>query len=259
MSAAKAVGGEKILAEGILAEVVRNALLVVPLVSPRGDVPRRSGLYLIYCEMDGLAYTGSAVNLAGRRQEHLRDLRQERIHHSPLFQEAWDSFSEEDFQFAVLEYVKNKKLLTQREQPNLDRWWPLLYNACPTANSTLGYHFTPEQCQEQSERNKELWCDPEYRERVGKAMKELCCDPEYREKMSQAMMGNQNRVGWWARISKEQKAEHGRRMSESSRKWWAQASQEQKEERGRRLSEGQARARAARAEAAAQEEMEEQK
>jgi group I intron endonuclease len=63
-------------------------------------------------------------------------------HHSNILQNAWNKYSEQQFEFVILEVVHNKATLVAREQ----HWIEALrasnrkfgYNVCPVAYSKLG-------------------------------------------------------------------------------------------------------------------------
>ena len=85
-------------------------------VSPRKsrDAPTSSGVYQIRCQRNGKIYVGSAVNLEGRWYSHRRDLRNG-VHVNPHLQFAWKLYGETNFEFSVLEYVDEQRLLTTEQ------------------------------------------------------------------------------------------------------------------------------------------------
>ncbi|HZC85569.1 MAG TPA: GIY-YIG nuclease family protein, partial [Steroidobacteraceae bacterium] len=81
-------------------------------VSPREsrDIPTLSGVYQIRCKQNGKIYVGSAVNLEWRWRSHRRDLGNG-VHVNPHLQFAWNLYGEASFEFLVLEYVDEHRLL----------------------------------------------------------------------------------------------------------------------------------------------------
>jgi group I intron endonuclease len=85
-------------------------------VSPRKsrDTPTLSGVYQIRCKQNGKIYVGSAVNLQWRWHSHRRDLGNG-VHVNPHLQSAWNLYGETNFEFSVLEYVDEQRLLTTEQ------------------------------------------------------------------------------------------------------------------------------------------------
>lgn len=96
-------------------------------------------IYGILNKLSGKYYIGSAINFSRRKRQHLKMLK-EKNHHSYLLQKDW---KENLFEFIILENVKEKENLIQREQ-----WWidntQSFYNICKIANSSLGIKRTKE-------------------------------------------------------------------------------------------------------------------
>jgi hypothetical protein len=85
-------------------------------MSPRKspDIPTLSGVYQIVCKPNGKIYVGSAINLRWRWHSHRRDLRNG-VHVNPHLQFAWNLYGETNFEFSVLEYVDEQRLLTTEQ------------------------------------------------------------------------------------------------------------------------------------------------
>jgi group I intron endonuclease len=85
-------------------------------VSPRKsrDIPTSAGVYQIRCKQNGKIYVGSAVNPEGRWHSHRRDLRNG-VHVNPHLQSAWNLYGETSFEFSVLEYVDETRLLATEQ------------------------------------------------------------------------------------------------------------------------------------------------
>jgi group I intron endonuclease len=78
-------------------------------------LPCASGVYQIRCISTGKIYIGSAVNLPARWGQHQSSLRQGK-HKNIYLQNAWDRYSEADFEFSVLEYVDRASLLIAEQR-----------------------------------------------------------------------------------------------------------------------------------------------
>lgn len=100
------------------------------------NITKQSGIYKILNIKTGVFYIGSAVNLNRRGISHFRQLNQKK-HHSQKLQNAFDKYGIENFKFKILELVKDKSQLIEREQSYLDLLKPS-YNICKIAGSTLG-------------------------------------------------------------------------------------------------------------------------
>lgn len=105
---------------------------------------KQSGIYRIVNKINGKGYVGSAINFIKRWWKHKFDLRKNR-HHSIKLQNAWNKYGEENFDFIVIELVKDKNKLIEREQYWInfyDASHPKKgYNVSPTAGSPLGVEF----------------------------------------------------------------------------------------------------------------------
>jgi len=94
-----------------------------------------SGIYAILNKDTGKRYIGSAVNIDKRWSDHKDDLRKNQ-HHSILLQRAWNKYSEDSFDFIVIETVIKENLIS-REQYYINE--KSEYNICKTAGSCLGF------------------------------------------------------------------------------------------------------------------------
>jgi group I intron endonuclease len=112
-----------------------------------------AGVYAIRHLATSRCYVGSTVNLQKRWQAHRRMLRNGR-HHSVRLQNAWNKYSEQQFEFVVLEIVPDKTAIVAREQ----HWIEALrsskrksgYNVCSIAYSKLGVKSSAETRRKQS-------------------------------------------------------------------------------------------------------------
>ena len=129
-----------------------------------------SGVYGIVNLSDGRIYIGSSKNLSGRRVTHKFDIRRKKHAVKLLQEEIWQN--PENFDFVVIERIKNKDTLLEREQFWLDFYQAynpqLGYNRCRYAASILGFRHSEEVKKEKfcsklkgrtrPPRSKE-WCD----------------------------------------------------------------------------------------------------
>lgn len=147
-------------------------------------------IYGILNKLTGKYYIGSAINFSKRKTQHLRMLKEKR-HHSYLLQKDW---KENLFEFIILENVKEKESLIQREQ-----WWidntSSFYNICKIAGSSLGVKRT--------EKTKE---------KVRQANLGLK-HPEWRNKIKSISQGGENH---WTK-NKSFSEESKKKMSESQK------------------------------------------
>ncbi len=112
-------------------------------------------IYLIKNKLNNKIYIGSAVD-GKRRFYHHRFYLNKNSHHNIKLQNAWNKYGEENFVFEIIERLKDKNNLIEREQYYLDkllfaqefiinkdkRFYKLGYNICPTASSNLGRIFS---------------------------------------------------------------------------------------------------------------------
>jgi GIY-YIG catalytic domain len=85
-------------------------------MSPRNSrhIPTSSGVYQIRYNQNGKIYIGSAVNLQWRWRSHRRDLGNG-VHVNPHLQSAWNLYGETSFEFSVLQYVEEHRLLASEQ------------------------------------------------------------------------------------------------------------------------------------------------
>jgi len=97
----------------------------------------KSGIYQIRNKSDGKVYVGSTVDFNKRWVSGHRRLLRRNKHCNRHLQSVWNKYGEENFVFEMLEEVKDKTLLIEREQHFFDTMKPE-YNICKTAGNTLG-------------------------------------------------------------------------------------------------------------------------
>lgn len=105
----------------------------------------QSGIYRIVNLVNDKFYIGSAVNLERRWYMHRNRLIAGK-HRNAHLQAAWNKYGESAFQFRVVEFVKDRNGLIEREQAWLDCSYDeaFSYNICKVANSRLGVKARPE-------------------------------------------------------------------------------------------------------------------
>jgi group I intron endonuclease len=101
----------------------------------------KTGIYIIQNKKNKKVYVGSGVDIKRRWREHKKLLRKNK-HHSPRLQHSWNKYGEENFQFILLEPVRDPLHLVAVEQTFLDYYKCYEpergYNICRTSGSCLG-------------------------------------------------------------------------------------------------------------------------
>ena len=92
-----------------------------------------TGIYQIANKINGKRYIGSSVDINKRFIVH-RSTLNNRIHHNPHMQNAWNKYGEESFDFVILFYCDTETLLLY-EQKCLDELNPE-YNISTSAYAT---------------------------------------------------------------------------------------------------------------------------
>lgn len=105
-----------------------------------GPLHGKPVVYTIENKITGQCYVGSTVDFVFRRWSHRKRLR-DSVHHSFDMQSSWDKYGEDNFEFKIIELVKDKADLLEREQfwiDNLDSE----FNMCKFAGSPRGLKHT---------------------------------------------------------------------------------------------------------------------
>src|SRR3990167_1769446 len=112
----------------------------------------KSGIYKIQSTVKPeRVYIGSALNLSGRKSEHLSRLRKNK-HHSQKLQRHYNKYGEDDLDFSVLIDCKKEHLL-KFEQAFITYCEPY-FNTCKIAGNTMGVKHSEETRRQMSERSK---------------------------------------------------------------------------------------------------------
>lgn len=123
------------------------------------------GIYSIINKSNGKIYIGSSINVRARVNSHKHYFTKQRCHNVYLKRAIRKSPS--DFEFSMIEEVKDRNLLLDREQFWMDFYKSYIpengYNICPKARSCLGAKMSPEACKKLSERKKGVPMHPNAR------------------------------------------------------------------------------------------------
>lgn len=95
----------------------------------------KSGIYSIFNLCNGKRYIGSSIDLYNRLHEHYHNLKNNKAHNKHL-QSSWNKYTEEYFQFNILEYCE-PELRFNREQYYLDILKPE-YNFSQSVIANIG-------------------------------------------------------------------------------------------------------------------------
>ena len=66
------------------------------------------GIYIILNIINNKCYIGSSINIKGRKEQHIRDLKKGK-HCNDHLQKSWNKYGQESFVFSKLEEVKEKE------------------------------------------------------------------------------------------------------------------------------------------------------
>jgi group I intron endonuclease len=133
-----------------------------------------TGVYKIINLINNKIYIGSSTNEKGgfkdRINTHIRLLNRN-THPNKHLQSAWNKYGEDNFEFKVIEVVKGKEKIIEREQYYIDSCGvidnKIGYNKSPIANSQLGFKHSNETKKKMSDSAKI------YSNEISKRMKEL--------------------------------------------------------------------------------------
>lgn len=163
----------------------------------------KGGIYQIRNLINGKTYIGSAIYFNTRWYRHKSNLRNNR-HHNKHLQRSWNKYGEQNFVFEILEEIKNKLFLLQREQYYIDllKSYDLNfgYNVCKIAGSSLGIKLTEQHKEKISRANK-----GKNHYNFGKHLSE-----EHKKKLSKSHLGQ---VAWNKGLPKEQNSLTGKKRN----------------------------------------------
>lgn len=102
----------------------------------------RSCIYKITNVINGKIYIGSSIDVEIRKKKHYYKLINNKHNNSHL-QSSWNKYGESNFKFEIIEEVKDKDILLEREQYWLDKTKcynrTIGFNVCKTAGNTFGF------------------------------------------------------------------------------------------------------------------------
>lgn len=102
------------------------------------------GIYCIINKLNGKRYVGKSKNLKNRFKTHKNDLRRN-VHHSSHLQYAWNKYSEENFDFCVLEFCNEEELSTKEmEYMKVFKSTDKTFGYNMVGNEQLGVLYTPD-------------------------------------------------------------------------------------------------------------------
>jgi group I intron endonuclease len=132
------------------------------------------GIYIIINQINNKYYIGSSINIKQRWMEHKSELKSNK-HSNKRFQNAWNKYGEENFIFNILETIKDKEKLIEREQAWLV-WTKCYnrnigYNLSLTAGSCLGYKHSKETKKKVSLAKKGIKFTDEHKAKISAANK----------------------------------------------------------------------------------------
>lgn len=81
------------------------------------------GIYMIKNIVDNKVYIGSSTNIEIRWDTHIRDLNNN-THYSKVLQKSWKDYGKNNFEFLIIEEIKDENILKRREQ-----YWIDYYNS----------------------------------------------------------------------------------------------------------------------------------
>lgn len=155
-----------------------------------------SGIYVIQNIVNNKIYIGSSVNMHKRRISHYNCLRRG-VHNNVKLQNAFNKYGESNFTFSVIECIKDKSNLIEREQVWLDFFKPE-YNICPSANKLIVSEETKLRLSLSHIGNKHT---EESKKKIGAASKGnkyragVKLSEEHKKAISNAVIGKRGRKG----------------------------------------------------------------
>lgn len=165
----------------------------------------KSGIYRIRNIINNKCYIGSAINTNKRWNVHKHLLRKGK-HFNDYLQNAWNKHSEQNFLFEIVESIKNKNILVQREQYYLDILCPE-YNICKRAESTYGASFYKS---EEFKSKISVTCRDGRRKGENNPMYGKHCSKETKEKIRNSLIGRKHTEETKNKMSLAQKGKHNK-------------------------------------------------
>ena len=122
----------------------------------------KSGIYIIRNTINNLIYVGSTKNINKRYKEH-KNLLLNNKHQNSRIQRFVNKYGIDTLSFNLIEIVKNKENLIQREQFYLDLLQPFKkdigFNVCIKSGAIAGIDFKIQTIEKLKELSKQRWID----------------------------------------------------------------------------------------------------
>lgn len=155
---------------------------------------KETGVYKITNLINNKIYIGSSTSekdgFKDRINTHIRLLNNKK-HPNKHLQSSWDKYGSEHFNFEIIEIIKGKEKIIEREQYYIDFYNVINpnigYNKSPTANSQLGFKHSEESKRKMSEAAK--LNSKEISERMKKIRSGKKMDDLTKEKISKKLKG----------------------------------------------------------------------
>lgn len=162
----------------------------------------KSGIYGIKNTTTGKLYVGSSVNIKNRWTAHRNYLKNNK-HHNGHLQRSYNKHGPEKFEFFVIEHIKDKDTLVQREQYYIDKYnFDSLYNDCPNAVSPLGRVLSEEHKNKISNSLKGRKKSEETKKRLSKSHSGKKSSKEHRKSLSESHLGHRHSKKTLSKITK---------------------------------------------------------
>lgn len=167
-----------------------------------------SGIYQIKNIINNKIYIGSSVDIKNRWQKHISELRRGK-HSNKHLLESYKTHGEQNFEFSILEEVKELDNLILKEQYYLDFYKSYEkengYNLRKIADSNYGYKHTKESIEKFRTASTGKTHTEEVKKRISLANKGRIFSEETKLKMSLAKKGKSNHWKGKKRTEKQKK------------------------------------------------------
>lgn len=170
----------------------------------------KGGIYKIINTKNEKFYIGSTKLFKQRANQHIAGLNAGK-HHNKYLLNLWNKYEPDDFLFEVVEVVEGTTYERREvEQKYVDKFWghPNFLNHKKKVTKTQGpWSSTPEETKRKiGESSKKHWT-PERRKKMSERLKDLWKDPEYREHMKALQTGQKRSEQTKQKLSKQKLGE----------------------------------------------------
>lgn len=152
---------------------------------------KTSGIYAIINICNGRTYIGSAINIQRRWEIHKDELKRN-IHGNIYLQDAFNKHGINILVFSLIEFVKDKSKLLEREQLYMERFNSIVpngYNICKIAGSRLGTKHSEKTKTKLSIARQKRIIKDETRIKISKAHTNRIMTSDHKERLSKAAKG----------------------------------------------------------------------